>query len=57
MVLDYFVSVRVTKTRTGVLKANPTVDKTRRVLRLALQWAQETGLIAAAPLPELAARY
>jgi hypothetical protein len=56
-VLDYFVSDRVTKTRTGVLKAKPTIDKCRRVLRMALQWAQETGLIAAAPLPEQAATY
>jgi hypothetical protein len=56
-VLDYFVSDRVTKTRSGVLKAKPTVDKTRRVLRLALVWAQEAGLVDKAPLPEDAATY
>jgi hypothetical protein len=32
-------------------KAKPTVDKTRRVLRLALGWAAENGLIATPPLP------
>jgi hypothetical protein len=56
-VLDYFVSDRVTKTRSGVLKAKPTVDKTRRVLRLALVWAQEAKLVETAPLPEDAAAY
>ena len=56
-VLDYFASDRVTKTRTGVQKAKPTVDKTRRVLRLALVWAQDAGLVEKAPLPEDAATY
>ena len=56
-VLEYFVSDRVTKTRAGVQKAKPTVDKCRRVLRMAVQWAQETGLVAEAPLPEQAATY
>jgi hypothetical protein len=56
-VLDYFVSDRVTKTRTGVLKARPTVDKCRRVLRMALQWAEDSGLTAHAPLPEASAPY
>ncbi|MCC7173379.1 MAG: hypothetical protein IT459_23240, partial [Planctomycetes bacterium] len=32
----YFESDPVTKTRAGVLKAKPTIDKSRRVLRLAL---------------------
>jgi hypothetical protein len=56
-VLEYFVSDRVTRTRAGVQKAKPTVDKCRRVLRMALQWAEETGLVAKAPLPEQAATY
>jgi hypothetical protein len=56
-VLEFFVSDRVTRTRSGVQKAKPTVDKTRRVLRLALVWAQDAGLIEKAPLPEDAATY
>jgi hypothetical protein len=44
-------------TRTGVAKAAPTFKKTRRVLRLALVWAQEAGLVEKAPLPEDAATY
>jgi len=51
-VLEFFVSERVTRTKTGVEKAPPTIAKTRRVLRQALVWAQETGLIEKAPLPE-----
>jgi hypothetical protein len=56
-VLEFFVSDRVMKTRTGVAKAAPTYKKTRRVLRLALVWAQDAGLIERAPLPEDAATY
>jgi hypothetical protein len=56
-VLDYFVSDRVTRTRAGVQKAKPTIDKCRRVLRMALQWAEDSGLIAQAPLPEASAPY
>jgi hypothetical protein len=56
-VLEYFNSDRVMKTRTGVAKAAPTFKKTRRVLRLALVWAQDAGLIERAPLPEDAATY
>ena len=48
----YFESDVVTKTRQGAPKAKPTVDKTRRVLRLALVWAAEEGLIEQAPIPE-----
>ena len=56
-VLEYFVSDRVTRTRAGVQKAKPTVDKCRRVLRMALQWAEDSGLVAQAPLPEASAPY
>jgi hypothetical protein len=56
-VLEYFISDRVTKTRGGVQKAKPTVDKCRRVLRMALQWAEDSGLTAHAPLPEASAPY
>jgi hypothetical protein len=51
-VLEFFTCDRVMKTRTGVAKARPTFLKTQRVLRLALVWAQEAGLIEKAPLPE-----
>jgi hypothetical protein len=56
-VLQFMVSDRVTRTKTGVEKAQPTVAKTRRVLRLALTWAEEAKLIEKAPLPEDAAAY
>lgn len=56
-VLEFFVSDRVTKTRTGVLKARVSVLKTQRVLRQALVWAAEKGLVEKAPLPEEAATY
>jgi len=51
-VLEFFVSERVTRTKTHVEKAPPTIAKTRRVLRQALVWAQETGLVEKAPVPE-----
>jgi hypothetical protein len=51
-VQTYFDSKRVTKLRSGKAKAKPSVDKTRRVLRLALVWAEESGLVEKAPLPE-----
>lgn len=41
----------VTKTRAGKTKAKPGVLKTRRVLRLALVWAADAGLIEKAPIP------
>jgi hypothetical protein len=56
-VLEYFTCDRVTKTRTGVAKARPTFLKTQRVLRLALVWAADSGLIEKASLPENAATY
>jgi hypothetical protein len=51
-VQEYFDSARVTKLRSGKHKAKPSIDKTRRVLRLALCWAAERGIVAAAPIPE-----
>jgi hypothetical protein len=48
----FFESKRVTKLRSGKNKAKPSIDKTRRVLRLALCWAAERGILAKAPLPE-----
>lgn len=50
-VAEYFACDRVTKTRTGVLKADVTVKKTCRVLRQALEWAQSAGHVEVAPLP------
>ncbi len=51
-VREYFESRRVTKLRSGKSKAKPSIDKTRRVLRLALCWAAERGIVATAPVPE-----
>jgi hypothetical protein len=47
----YFESKAVTKLRSGKKKAQPSIDKTRRVLRLALVFAAEKKLIASAPIP------
>lgn len=48
---DYFASDTCTKLRNGNQKAKPTVDKQRRVLRLALAWAAKTGFeIASSPI-------
>ena len=46
----------MTKTRAGKAKAKPGVDKTRRVLRLALVWTADSGLIKKAPIPQPAAK-
>ncbi len=54
-VQEYFDCKRVTKLRSGKPKAKPSIDKTRRVLRLALVWAEERGIVEKAPLPEMAA--
>ena len=51
---NFFQSDAVTKTKSGRAKAQPGIDKTRRVLRLALVWAAEQGLLAEAPIPESA---
>jgi hypothetical protein len=48
----FFDCKRVTKLRSGRAKAKPSIDKTRRVLRLALCWAAERSLVATAPIPE-----
>jgi hypothetical protein len=51
-VAAYFECARVTRLKGGKkLKAEPSVAKTRRVLRLALAWAAQAGLIAASPIP------
>ena len=55
-VATYFESKVVTKLRSGKKKAQPSIDKTRRVLRLAFVWAKEKKLIGAAPIPEPTAK-
>jgi hypothetical protein len=50
-VAEYFDSKPVTKLRSGKKKSQLSIDKTRRVLRLALCYAVERKLIATAPLP------
>jgi hypothetical protein len=52
-VQEYFTCKRVTKLRSGKAKSQLSIDKTRRVLRLALVWAAERGIISKAPIPEL----
>jgi hypothetical protein len=44
-------SKRVTRLKSGKPKSQLSIDKTRRVLRLALAWAAQSGLIAASPIP------
>ena len=51
---DFFDSKPVTKLRSGKKKSQLSVDKTRRVLRLALVWAAEKKWIESAPLPQAA---
>ena len=51
MVESFYEHVRVTTTRDGQPKAAVGIAKTRRVLRLALIWAAEKGVISEAPLP------
>lgn len=48
-VAAYFESDRVTKTRAGKPAAKPGVDKTRRALRMALEWAVAAGWASANP--------
>lgn len=50
-VLGFFESDAVTKTRSGLGKAQVSIAKTRRILRLALVWAAEQGIIPVAPIP------
>ncbi len=52
-VRNYFESDSVTRNRKGKPKAKPTVDKSRRVFRLALTWLEEIGVLAKAPVPDM----
>ena len=49
----YFESDAVVKNRKGKPKARPTIDKTRRILRLALVWLEKTGVLESAPIPDM----
>jgi len=51
-VAAFFESKVVTRLKSGRAKAKPSIDKTRRVLRLALVWAAEKKWIKSAPIPE-----
>jgi hypothetical protein len=42
-------SDRVMRLKSGKPKAQPSIDKSRRVIRLALTWAAQNGLIPSAP--------
>jgi len=52
-VREYFLSDRMTLRRNGERKAEVGIAKTRRVFRMALEWAEETGLVVKAPIPEM----
>ncbi|MBK9387350.1 MAG: hypothetical protein IPN34_21250 [Planctomycetes bacterium] len=43
-------SQQVTTTKSGRAKAQPTIDRSRRVLRLALTFAEQSGAIETAPI-------
>jgi len=53
-VQEFFESPRVTRLRSRQQQARPSIDETRRVLRLALASAVERGIVATAPIPETA---
>ncbi len=50
-IAEFDASDAVTKTAKGRPKAQPTILKTRRALRLAVTWALEAGLISTSPYP------
>jgi hypothetical protein len=50
-VAEYYASPEVTMRKNGKPRQKVTIDKCRRVLRLALVWAADMGLIAETPLP------
>lgn len=51
-VQEFFDSAPVTRTRSNKPKARSSIDKTRRVWRMALLWAQDEKLVEVAPLPQ-----
>jgi len=48
----FFKSDALLKLPSGKERAKPTVEKTKRVLRMFLVWAKETGRIEKLPLPK-----
>ena len=56
-VLLFFTSDRAMKTRSGRPKSPLSYEKTRRVVRQALAWAEAAGMVAKAPVPELTAAH
>jgi hypothetical protein len=52
-VLAYFESAAVTKKRNGKARNQITIDKVRRVFRMALCWLVEVGVLKEAPIPEM----
>jgi hypothetical protein len=56
-VLLFCTSDRVTKKRNGKPKSPLSIDKTRRVVRQALVYAETAELVANAPVPDLAASH
>ncbi|MFH2113683.1 MAG: hypothetical protein ABIJ86_04165 [Spirochaetota bacterium] len=48
----FFKSDALLKLPNGKKRAKPTVDKTRRVIRMFLIWAKETGRVDKLPLPK-----
>ncbi len=52
MITTYFESPRVTLLRSGKPKSQLSIDKTRRVLRLAIDWATREGWIEKSPVPK-----
>lgn len=48
----FFKSDALLKLPSGKKRAQPTVDKTIRVLRMFLVWAKETGRLKTLPLPK-----
>ena len=57
MVQAFYDSARVTTLKSGKPKAKPSIDKSCRVLRLALLYAVEAGWLVKAPLPASDASY
>ena len=53
---EFYACKRVTRLRSRKQKSQLSIDKTRRVLRLALVWAANRGIIEKAPIPEVEAK-
>lgn len=50
-VAKYYDSDAVLKLKSGKPKSQISIDKTRRILRLAFEWAAHAGLVPASPVP------